>query len=73
MSSPDSITKQQEKIIRKTLLDIGETEKNREQTLRLLNEWIQWQPHLISLATGVFFSYIALICEFRLTIATLLA
>jgi len=40
-----------EKIIQKARDNIGENEKIREQTLLMISEWIQKQPHLSSLAT----------------------
>jgi len=44
-----------EKIIQKARDNIGENEKIREQTLLMISEWIQKQPHLSSLATGLCF------------------
>ena len=52
MSSDDSISKREEKIIQKARNAIGETDKTREETLQMIRDWMQKQPHLSHIVTG---------------------
>ena len=54
MFSADS----KKKILKKTLVAIGENEKRRQQTLQILREWIRKTPHLTSCPTSDFFFWI---------------
>jgi len=51
MSSDDSISKREEKIIQKARNAIGETDKTREETLQMIRDWMQKQPHLSHIVT----------------------
>ena len=53
--SPDDVAKREEKIIQKARHAIGETDKIRNQTLQMMREWIQKQPHLSTRPTSEFF------------------
>jgi len=69
MSSDDSVSKREEKIIQKARNAIGETEKIREQTIQMLREWIQKQPHLSHIVTGkLLIRFIWTWSQFKVTI-----
>merc|ERR1712071_362843 len=51
MSLDDDVSKKQEKIIQKARTSIGESDKIRNQTLQMMRDWIQKQPHLSTCPT----------------------
>ena len=52
--SLDDVAKREEKIIQKARNAIGETDKIRIQTLQMMRDWIQKQPHLSTCPTSEF-------------------
>ena len=61
MFSADS----KKKILKKTLVAIGENEKRRQQTLQILREWIRKTPHLTSCPTSdFFFEFLKILWQF---------
>jgi len=66
--SLDDVAKREEKIIQKARNAIGETEKIRSQTLQMMREWIQKQPHLSTCPTSESLSLFLFL--FRLPIMT---
>lgn len=47
-----------EEIVEKARLSIGENEKRRKETIQIIRQWIQQQPHLSTVPTGRLVNFI---------------
>jgi len=65
--SLDDVAKREEKIIQKARNAIGETDKIRIQTLQMMRDWIQKQPHLSTCpTTDMYLLNFARACKYRM-------